>query len=285
MSAFTKSSPSARCKSEYDSLRRVLLCPPEYMEIKDVINDVQKRYQEENIDTEKAMQQHKKFLEALQREGVETDLLNPSEAFPEQVFTRDIGFTVGDTVYIAEMASEIRQGEEDVLQKWLKNNDFNAEALGGNRVEGGDVLIDRDTIFVGISSRTSKNAVEELQKKLPEFKVIPISFDEKYLHLDCVFNILSPTEALIFEEALDQKTIDMLSKRYTLLPVDVKEQFALGTNVLSIGERRVFSQPQNTKVNTLLRANDFRVIEVDFSEIIKSGGAFRCCTLPLVREE
>lgn len=285
MSAFTKSSPSARCKSEYDSLRRVLLCPPEYMEIKDVINDVQKRYQEENIDTEKAMQQHKKFLEALQREGVETDLLNPSEAFPEQVFTRDIGFTVGDTVYIAEMASEIRQGEEDVLQKWLKTNDFNAEALGGNRVEGGDVLIDRDTVFVGISSRTSKNAVEELQKKLPEFKVIPISFDEKYLHLDCVFNILSPTEALIFEEALDQKTIDMLSKRYTLLPVDAKEQFALGTNVLSIGERRVFSQPQNTKVNTLLRANDFRVIEVDFSEIIKSGGAFRCCTLPLVREE
>lgn len=285
MSAFTKSSPSAKCKSEYDSLRRVLLCPPEYMEIKDVINDVQKRYQEENIDTDKAMQQHKQFLDALQREGVETDLLNPSDAFPEQVFTRDIGFTVGDTVFIAEMASEIRQGEEGVLQKWLKQNNFNAETLNGKRVEGGDVLIDRDTVFVGISSRTSKNAIEGLKKKLPDFNVIPIAFNEKYLHLDCVFNILSPTEALIFEDALDQETIDMLSKRYTLLPVDAKEQFTLGTNVLSIGGRRVFSQPQNTKVNTLLRANDFRVIEVDFSEIIKSGGAFRCCTLPLVREE
>lgn len=285
MTAFTKSSPSAKCKSEYDSLRRVLLCPPEFMAIKDVINDVQKRYKDENIDTEKAMQQHKAFLEALQREGVETDLLNPSEAFPEQVFTRDIGFTVGETVYIAEMASEIRQGEEGVLQKWLKNNNFHSETLGCNRVEGGDVLIDRDTIYVGISSRTSKNAIEELQQWIPDCKVIPISFDEKYLHLDCVFNILSPTEALIYEEALDKKTIEMLAQRYTLIPVDANEQFALGTNVLSIGGRRVFSQPQNTKVNTLLRANDFRVIEVDFSEIIKSGGAFRCCTLPLIREE
>lgn len=285
MTAFTKSSPSAKCKSEYDSLRRVLLCPPEFMEIKDVINDVQKRYKDENIDTDKAMQQHKAFLEALQREGVETDLLNPSEAFPEQVFTRDIGFTVGETVYIAEMASEIRQGEEGVLQKWLKNNNFHSETLGCNRVEGGDVLIDRDTIYVGISSRTSKNAIEELQQRIPDCKVIPISFDEKYLHLDCVFNILSPTEALIYEEALDKKTIEMLAKRYTLIPVDANEQFALGTNVLSIGGRRIFSQPQNTKVNTLLRANDFRVIEVDFSEIIKSGGAFRCCTLPLIREE
>lgn len=284
MTAFTESSSSARCRSEYDSLHRVLLCPPEYMEIKDVINDVQKRYLKENIDTEKAMRQHTEFLRALQREGVETDLLNPSEAFPEQVFTRDIGFTVGETVYIAEMASEIRQGEENVLQKWLKQNKFKSESLGCNRVEGGDVLVDQDTIFVGVSSRTSEKAIEELQQKLPRYNVIPISFDEKYLHLDCVFNILSPTEALIYEDALDKKTVDMLSKRYTLIPVDAKEQFALGTNVLSIGRRRVFSQPQNVKVNSLLRANDFHVIEVDFSEIIKSGGAFRCCTLPLIRE-
>ncbi|WP_422121974.1 dimethylarginine dimethylaminohydrolase family protein [Planococcus sp. X10-3] len=285
MSAFTKSSQSAKCKSEYDSLRRVLLCPPEFMEIRDVINDVQKRYQEENIDTEKAMQQHEEFLRVLQEEGVETDLLNPSEAFPEQVFTRDIGFTLGDTVYIGEMAAEIRQGEESVLQKWLRTNGFKSETLGGNRMEGGDVLLDRETIYIGISSRTCENAVEELQKKLPDSEVIPIKFDEKYLHLDCVFNILSPTEALIYEEALDKETLDMLAKRYTLIPVDSDEQFALGTNVLSIGGRRVFSQPQNGKVNALLRANDFRVIEVDFSEIIKSGGAFRCCTLPLIREQ
>ncbi|MFD1032726.1 dimethylarginine dimethylaminohydrolase family protein [Metaplanococcus flavidus] len=286
MSAFTKSSPSAKCKSEYDHLRRVLLCPPEYMEIRDVINDVQKKYQDENIDTEKAMQQHKEFVRVLQQEGVETDLLDPSETFPEQVFTRDIGFTVGDTVYIAEMAAEIRQGEESVLQKWLRNNNFKSETLGGgNRVEGGDVLLDRETVYVGISSRTSKNAVEDLQKKLPDSEVIPIKFDEKYLHLDCVFNILSPTEALIYEEALDKETLDMLAERYTLIPVDADEQFALGTNVLSIGGRRVFSQPQNSKVNALMRANDFRVIEIDFSEIIKSGGAFRCCTLPLIREQ
>lgn len=285
MAAFTKSSPLAKCKSEYDSLRRVLLCPPEYMSIKEVINDVQKKYQQENIDAQKAVQQHQKFQRALQREGVETDLLKPSEVFPEQVFTRDIGFTVGDIVYIAEMASEIRQGEEGVLQSWLKTNDFRAEPLSGNRVEGGDILIDRDTVFVGISSRTCKNVIKEFQQKIPNSEIIPISFNEKYLHLDCVFNILSPTEALIFEDALDQKTIAMLSKRYTLLPVNAKEQFALATNVLSIGGRRVFSQPQNVEVNALLRANDFRVLEVDFSEIIKSGGAFRCCTLPLIREE
>lgn len=284
MSSYAKEIPAAWCRSEYDSLRFVLLCPPNYMEIKEVINDVQKRYQEENINVPVAMEQHRKFVEVLNEQGVETVLLDPSKKYPEQVFTRDIGFTVGDTVFIGEMASSIRQGEERVLQTWLDVEQIRSETLGSSRVEGGDVIIDGDTLYIGISSRTSKNAVRELQEKLPDFNVIPISFNDKYLHLDCVFNILSPTEALIFEEALDQETVAMLAARYTLLPVNAKEQFALGTNVLSIGNRRVFSQPQNKNVNEQLTAHGFHVIEVDFSEIIKSGGAFRCCTMPITRK-
>ncbi|ALS79961.1 dimethylarginine dimethylaminohydrolase family protein [Planococcus kocurii] len=283
MSSTIKESLSARCQSEYDSLRRVLLCPPRFMEIKDVINDVQKRYKDENIDIDKALNQHNEFVQALLDRGVQTDLIEPAENYPEQVFTRDIGFTIGDSVFISEMASEIRQGEEQELRKWMQTRDVNFKNLTGHRIEGGDVIIDRDTVFVGISSRTSKKAIGDLQRELPDFKVLPISFNEKYLHLDCVFNILSPTEALIFPEALDRATVEMLAERYTLIRVNEKEQFALGTNVLSIGNRQVFSQPQNTQVNKQLTSRGFHVIEVDYSEIIKSGGAFRCCTMPLIR--
>lgn len=283
MSSFIKESTSARCQSEYDPLRRVLLCPPRYMEIKDVINDVQKRYKDENIDVAKALHQHNEFIQALIDQGVQTDLIEPSEEYPEQVFTRDIGFTIGETVFISEMASEIRQGEEQELRQWMEVHDVNFKQLTGHRIEGGDVIIDRDTVFVGVSSRTSKKAIRDLQLQLPDFEVIPVSFNEKYLHLDCVFNILSPTEALIFPEALDMATVQMLAERYTLIRVNEKEQFALGTNVLSIGDRKVFSQPQNQQVNKQLTARGFHVIEVDYSEIIKSGGAFRCCTMPLIR--
>ncbi|AQU78055.1 MULTISPECIES: dimethylarginine dimethylaminohydrolase family protein [Planococcus] len=283
MSSTIKESLSARCQSEYDSLRRVLLCPPRFMEIKDVINDVQKRYKDENIDIDKALNQHNEFVQALLDRGVQTDLIEPAENYPEQVFTRDIGFTIGDSVFISEMASEIRQGEEQELRKWMQTRDVNFKNLTGHRIEGGDVIIDRDTVFVGISSRTSKKAIDDLQRELPDFEVLPISFNEKYLHLDCVFNILSPTEALIFPEALDRATVEMLAERYTLIRVNEKEQFALGTNVLSIGNRQVFSQPQNTQVNKQLTSRGFHVIEVDYSEIIKSGGAFRCCTMPLIR--
>ncbi|MBT2581482.1 arginine deiminase family protein [Planococcus sp. ISL-109] len=284
MSTDAQQIPAAHCRSEYDPLRHVLLCPPRFMEITDVINDVQKRYKEENIDVTEALRQHAAFADTLAAEGINTAFLEASEKYPEQVFTRDIGFTIGDTVFISEMAESVRQGEETVLQNWLSDHHIQFKHLPGHRIEGGDVLVDRDTVYIGISSRTSQKAIDELQRHVPDFQVVPLHLNEKYLHLDCVFNILSPTEALIFPEALEDETIAMLSKRYTLIPVDADEQFKLGTNVLSIGNRRLFSQPQNKKVNAQLREQGFDVAEVDFSEIIKSGGAFRCCTMPVARD-
>jgi len=61
------------------------------------------------------------------------------------------------------------------------------------------------------------------------------------------------------------------------------EQFTMGTNVLSIGHNRVFSLPINQGVNDQLRQHGYKVLEVDFSEIIKSGGSFRCCSMPIER--
>jgi N-dimethylarginine dimethylaminohydrolase len=90
--------------------------------------------------------------------------------------------------------------------------------------------------------------------------------------------------ALIYPNALTKKDIDLFASRYDLIEVSEKEQFQLGTNVLSIGNKRVLSLPVNENVNKQLRTRGFQVIEVDITEIIKSGGSFRCCTLPILRE-
>ncbi|WP_203249266.1 dimethylarginine dimethylaminohydrolase family protein [Sporosarcina beigongshangi] len=283
MSFPMEETPITQCDTEYDTLRRVILCQPKFMAIEEVINDVQKKYEDENINVELAMKQHEDFEAVLKENGVEVIKLPSSEQFPEQVFTRDIGFTVGEEIFVAEMASDIRKGEEEVLEEWLDDEDIPFQTTT-NRVEGGDVIVDRGAVYVGISSRTSEEAVRKLRHDLPDHDIIQVPFNEKYLHLDCVFNILSPEVGLIFPKALDAETIDMLSTTYKLIEVSEEEQFTMGTNVLSIGDKKVFSLPQNKNVNAQMRAHGFEVIEVDFSEIIKSGGSFRCCSMPVVRE-
>lgn len=282
MSSPVEDQSTTQCNTEYETLKRVIICQPKYMAIEDVINDVQEKYKDENIDVDIAMKQHKEFEKLLREHGVEVITLPAAERFPEQVFTRDIGFTVGDEVFVAEMASDIRKGEEEALEEFLEEENIDYQTTV-DRVEGGDVIVDRDKVYVGISSRTSNQAVRNLQRDLPNHHIIRIPFDEKYLHLDCVFNILSPTTALIFPEALPPEMVEMLTKTYTCIEVSKEEQFTLGTNVLSIGDGKVFSQPQNKEVNKAMRAHGFEVIEIDFSEIIKSGGSFRCCSMPLER--
>lgn len=271
------------CESEYGILKKVVLCEPEYMEIKEVINDVQKKYEDDNIDQELAVKQHRNFEQALRNAGVEIIKLPPSKDQPEQVFTRDIGFTIGNHLFVSEMANPIRQGEEEVLAQWLNNNKISYHNLSVHSIEGGDVIVDDNRVFVGISDRTCKKAIQNLQKELPDYEILPIPFNPKYLHLDCVFNILSSNDALIFPDAFEPEVVKLLSNMYHLIEVSENEQFTMGTNVLSIGQNRVLSLPVNRDVNYQMRLHGYEVMEVDFSEIIKSGGSFRCCSMPIER--
>ena len=272
------------CFSEYDTLKKVVLCSATYMTIREPINETQKQFLKENIDTELAKKQHQKLVQALEENGVEVLLLTPSEKYPEQVFTRDIGFTLGNQVFVAHMAHDVRQGEEQPLIDLLEKELITYTNLLEDKIEGGDVLIDRNTVYIGVSNRTNKKAIEHLQSLLPTFEVITVPFTDTYLHLDCVFNILSEDEALIFPGEIDEDKLKMLSSRYHLIEVSEEEQATLGTNVLSIGNKRVLSLPINKEVNKKLKDRGYEVIEVDITEIIKSGGAFRCCTMPILRE-
>lgn len=270
--------------TEYGTLRQVILCPPRYMAIEEAINEVQKQYEDENIDRGRAMTQYLEFRDALKGNGVRVIELEPSEEYPEQVFTRDIGFTVGDELFVSRMASDIRQGEEEELEQLLKKHGIRYRKIDCGRIEGGDVIVDGDNVYVGVSERTSEEAIDQLSHHLPGRQVVPVHFDGKYLHLDCVFNILSPKTALIFKKALSPETICALGKKYDLIEVDEDEQFTMGTNVLSIGGGKLFSLPVNRRVNDAMREHGYQVIEIDFSEIIKSGGSFRCCSMPVKRD-
>ncbi|MCP1530515.1 dimethylarginine dimethylaminohydrolase family protein [Bacillus pumilus] len=272
-----------QCMSEYDDLQEVLLCSPIYMEIKQIINETQKHFARENISQMKAITQHKQLIQTLKDHQVRPIMLPANDRFPEQVFTRDIGFTIGHTLFVSSMAAPVRQGEEQLLKEWAQGNGLKTVTLTNGTIEGGDVLVDQRRVFVGTSKRTNPAAIHELKKELPDHDIIPIHLPAHILHLDCVMNILSHDEILIYPEAFKKEDLHLLNMHYHLIEISQQEQFTLGPNVLSIGQKKVISLPINQETNAALTAHGYTVIEVDFSEIIKSGGSFRCCTLPIRR--
>ncbi|WP_318184005.1 dimethylarginine dimethylaminohydrolase family protein [Metabacillus idriensis] len=249
-----------------------------------MINETQRRYHKENIQVEVAIAQHNKFVEALKHYGIETHILPSKKEYPEQVFTRDIGFAVGENLFISDMKMPIRQGEEGILKEWLNTMGINYIDLVEDQTEGGDVIIDKNTVYIGISERTTAGAIDKIQSHIPDYIIIPIPIKKEILHLDCIFNIISQSEALIYKDGLDEQQYKLLASRFDLIHVSKEEQFSMGVNVLSLGNKKVISLPQNKEVNLELTNRGYEVIEIDFSEIIKSGGSFRCCTMPIKRK-
>ncbi|MEK3938796.1 dimethylarginine dimethylaminohydrolase family protein [Bacillus sp. FSL R5-0431] len=272
-----------QCMSEHDDLQEVLLCSPIYMEIKQIINETQKHFARENISQMKAVAQHKQLIQTLKNHQVRPIMLPANDRFPEQVFTRDIGFTIGHTLFVSSMAAPVRQGEEQLLKEWAQGKGWKTVTLTNGTIEGGDVLVDQTRVFVGTSKRTNPAAIHELKKELTDHDIIPIHLPPHILHLDCVMNILSHDEILIYPEAFKKEDLHLLKMHYDLIEISEQEQFTLGPNILSIGQKKVISLPINQQTNAALTAHGYTVIEVDFSEIIKSGGSFRCCTLPIRR--
>jgi N-dimethylarginine dimethylaminohydrolase len=270
-------------KNEYDFLDQVIVCSPEHMKIEEIINETQKKYLAENINIKKAMRQHLEFVKVLKEHKVNVLNLQTSKNLPEQVFARDIAFTIGPTVYIANMKEKIRKRETEILKNFFKSNNIPYESIVAGHIEGGDVIVDNQRVFIGISGRTSNEGVNELQKKLHDYEIIRIPISSKYLHLDCVFNILSNSNALIYKEAFPKEILDFLHRNYNLIEIPKVEQKTLGTNILQIDNHKILSLNINVKTNQLLRENGYTVFEVDITEIIKSGGAFRCITLPIMR--
>lgn len=279
-----KTSLSIQCHTEYDNLEHVVVVAPKHMAITEVINETQNYYAEENINIKIALEQHQHFIDTLKAAGITVYELDTNSALNEQVFTRDIGFVIGKKLFVSHMDRAIRKQEIPVFTDWLKKKGLAFLYCETPSIEGGDVIIDGEQIWVGISGRTTYKAVQALQAQLPDYCITPIHLKDDILHLDCAFNVIDEHTALIYRDAMYQSDFEKLKEKYTLIEVTAEEQFAMGPNVLAIGEGKLISLPENERINTELKSAGFNVIEVPFSEIIKSGGSYRCCTLPLLRK-
>lgn len=264
---------AVHCFNEYDPLKTVIVCEPRHL----------MKQQSMHTSIETAIKQHHHLVSTLKDYGVEVIEIPAVPQFTEQVFTRDTGFVLGREVIVAKISNYRRQGEEEQLKDWLQNEGIPFNETTEGTVEGGDVLIDGNTVYVGLSNRTNQKAARAIQEMLPEMDVMEVPFTDHFLHLDCVFNILSPTEAIIYSEEIHGETVQILKKRYDLIEVTKEEQACLATNILSIGNKKVISLPVNKALNMELSRRGYEIIEVELSEIIKFGGSFRCCTLPLFR--
>lgn len=223
-----------------------------------------------------------------------------------QIFARDIAFVIEDKFIKANILPD-RDKEIEAIHHVI--NQIKPENIlklpEECHVEGGDVMLWNDYIFVGtysgsdyssfITARTNMDAVIALQELFPNKKVKSFELrksntnaKENALHLDCCFQPVGKDKAILHKNGfLVEKEYQWLVNFYgkeNIFEITKDEMYNMYSNIFSISEDIVISEQNFTRLNTWLRSHGFTVEEVPYAEIAKQEGLLRCSTMPLIRD-
>jgi len=222
-----------------------------------------------------------------------------------QIFARDIFFVIDDKFVIPEIIVDRRpeqDGVQHVIDKIDKADIY--DAPDGVRIEGGDMILAGDHIFIGYAdasdfekykvARTNEAGVNYLKEMFPDktvkafqLKKSDIVAEENALHLDCCFQPVGEKSALIFEDGFkyhdDLEDIKDHFGDKNLIKVTRHEMYMMGCNVFSIAPDIVVSERGFIRINEKLRALGITVEEIPYYQTSKMEGLLRCSTMPLRR--
>ena len=94
-----------------ENLKTVIVCYPCNFKVKGKVQ----------INYPLMYEQYNNFINLISGEGVKVQLLEPIYG-ENQVFTRDVGFVIGDRLFISNMSNKERIEETKALEKYIKNS-------------------------------------------------------------------------------------------------------------------------------------------------------------------
>ena len=260
---------------------------------------------------------------------ISTSVLFVLKPMPNLVFTRDPFSSIEHGISLHTMRYETRKRETLFAYYIFKYHpEYKGTTKYYNRtrsssLEGGDVMIlNEETIAVGISQRTEAQSIEKLAEKLflegnSNIKTI-YAFDipkgRSWMHLDTVFTQIDKNKFSIFnnyefdvfkiektKEDMEIKTLkkniseimeEVFGEEVTLIVcgngdplISEREQWNDGSNVLAIAPNTVITYNRNYVTNKALRDHGVNVIEINSSELSRGRGGPRCMSMPLQRED
>ena len=222
-----------------------------------------------------ARAQHQAYVQVLRNLGCEVIELPAEPDLPDSVFVEDTAVILPETAVITRPGADSRKPETESIVRALTPLIKLFRVHEPATVDGGDVLVLGKKIYVGLSTRSNHEAVDQLNEMLRKYGYSVTGIElQDCLHLKSAVTCVDDKTLLINKNWVDQSCFG----KFEFIEVDPSEPHA--ANCLPINGSIIFPTAfPGTRAR--LEEKGYKVIAVDVSELAKAEGAVTCCSLIL----
>jgi dimethylargininase len=222
------------------------------------------------IDYAQAVAQHEAYSALLRSLGCAVEELTGDPAYPDCVFIEDTAVVLDDVAVITRPGAESRRGETRAVAEALAKYRRLAKMTPPATLDGGDVLVLGDRIYVGDSERSNDAGREQL-RRLTGREVIAVALHGA-LHLKTAVTRVSEDALLVNRDWVDTAPF----AGWSLIDADPREPF--GANAMLV-DRTVVYPREMPHTRARLEAAGLDVRTVAAGELAKAEGGVTCCAL------
>jgi dimethylargininase len=226
---------------------------------------------------DKAMVQHTRYCEALERCGLTLTVLDADERYPDSCFVEDVAVIAGNCCILTRPGAQRRAGEVVSLQPTLAQF---FQVLPTIKVpgtlDGGDVCEAATHCFIGISDRTNEAGASQLADFLSR-----LGFTSSCVDIRGMIGILHLKSGVAYLGDNTLVIIDALAQHpafrgYRLIRVAAEEDYA--ANCVRVNDYLLIAAGF-PKLQASMTAEGYRVLPLEMSEFQKMDGGLSCLSL------
>jgi dimethylargininase len=218
--------------------------------------------------------EHAAYVAALQAAGVEVDILEALDAFPDSIFVEDPALVFSAGAIVLRPGVESRLGEAEFIRPVLERHFSKVLNLAGGCVDGGDVLRLPGKVMIGLSARTTLEGALALNECLAELgeEAVIVQTPHEVLHLKTACSLLDDDTVL----CTARLSASGIFRDHRQIVVPEGEESA--ANVLRVNDRVLVGE-NYLGTRLLLEKAGYRTMPLQTAEIAKIDAGLSCMSL------
>ena len=219
-------------------------------------------------------EEHSNYIKAIEAAGLQIQLLESLEEYPDSIFVEDPALTYKSNVIILNPFDPSRNGEKNIIENEIKHLFDNILFVEDGFVEGGDILNINNHFIIGLSNRTNQLGAENLSTILQDLNatVEICKTPDDILHFKSECSVIDDDTILVSNKMAQ---LNYLKSNYQLIELPLGEEGA--ANSLRINDKLLL--PDGFEKAEEILSKKYTIIKVKVDEIAKVDAGLSCMSL------